>query len=221
MSDPATDCPACPACSLNVATPTHASEHHVPEGHTLYCPACGGTWVGTEADVAQAEKAWQAYDAKQRAEYAPAFFAQIDAAVMRLHGRGVSTTDPFDTADLYNCDSHAESYVHTTPLAAAERAWEEYLREHGESDEITVYAFKRAEWPRPVDIADYIIGDMIDRLSEGYLDPDNIPEPSKKLRKAAFELARTWCFEMKVWHCEQVGSRTMTLDAWRKVAANV
>lgn len=127
------------------------------------------------------------------------------------------TTDPFDDADFYDCDSRAESYTHTTPVAAVEHAWQDCLRDYGDSDTITVYAFKRAEWPRPVDIADHVVGDMFDRFSEGFLDPDNCPDPTKKLRKAAFDLARVWCQEMQVWHREQVGSRTMRIDEWRKL----
>lgn len=27
-----------------------------------WCPACGAGWYGTDAEVAQAERAWQAYE---------------------------------------------------------------------------------------------------------------------------------------------------------------
>lgn len=69
--DPARDCPPCPACKLEVGTPVHRDcgvEHgrwHGPTNATLFCPACGTGWIGTEADLAQAWAAWRAYEEEQ------------------------------------------------------------------------------------------------------------------------------------------------------------
>ena len=69
--DPARDCPVCPECYLALGTPIVAAEVERwdgPDNATLYCPSCGEGWVGTEAEVQQAEKAWAAYEAEMAAE---------------------------------------------------------------------------------------------------------------------------------------------------------
>lgn len=62
---PEVDCPPCPRCSLLVGTPIKEAEverFEGPPSSTLYCPACGHAWVGSEADLAQARKSWAAYE---------------------------------------------------------------------------------------------------------------------------------------------------------------
>lgn len=68
---PEHDCPQCPRCKLPVGTPIKEAEverFEGPQFSTLYCPACGAAWVGSDADLAQARKSWAAYEAKLAAE---------------------------------------------------------------------------------------------------------------------------------------------------------
>jgi hypothetical protein len=62
------DGPPCPKGCGSLGTPSHATEHgrwYGPENATLWCPACGTGWVGSQADVSLAEVAWRAYEALQ------------------------------------------------------------------------------------------------------------------------------------------------------------
>jgi hypothetical protein len=67
------DCPKCPHCGGTVAMPIRAARdgwnHRADvEKDNLACPACGSGWVGTPEEVAQAERAQLAWEAKERAE---------------------------------------------------------------------------------------------------------------------------------------------------------
>ena len=67
MTDPARDCPACPSCGLEMGTPilparTGVERWDGPEDADLWCPSCGTGWKGTVEDLAQAMKAWIAYE---------------------------------------------------------------------------------------------------------------------------------------------------------------
>lgn len=58
-------CPACPHCRESVATPTMHDGRHTYDGPaslcSLWCPACGHQWTGTDADVALARRAYAAH----------------------------------------------------------------------------------------------------------------------------------------------------------------
>lgn len=67
MTDPTTDCPPCPACSM----PTGIAEGYDCEtlpSTLLRCAACGNLWDGTAEERAQAERADAAHEASIRAE---------------------------------------------------------------------------------------------------------------------------------------------------------
>lgn len=68
MGDPARDCPACPACKMELGTPiatdTGVTRWDGPPDATLWCPSCGTGWVGTEEEVARAWASWRAYEAE-------------------------------------------------------------------------------------------------------------------------------------------------------------
>lgn len=68
---PEHDCPKCSYCGGPGVPPrawtwNHRADKH--KGHNLACPACGSGWVGTPEEVAQAERAQLAWEAKERAE---------------------------------------------------------------------------------------------------------------------------------------------------------
>lgn len=54
------DCPRCPSCQSPSGCPGRTQPWG--KGYSLVCWACGHAWNGTEADVAQAEKAQRAYE---------------------------------------------------------------------------------------------------------------------------------------------------------------
>lgn len=59
------DCPACPKCQSTVGTPARLEEPgrwYGPADATLFCPACGAGWVGSAAELEQAERAQAAWD---------------------------------------------------------------------------------------------------------------------------------------------------------------
>lgn len=64
------DCPKCPGCGSTVGVPRRAADwnHRAKEGDRIVCPACGTGWVGTDAEVAQAESAQQAWEAHESEE---------------------------------------------------------------------------------------------------------------------------------------------------------
>jgi hypothetical protein len=73
MSDPIVDelkrrnhdCPPCPKGCGSVGTPSSKTESgrwYGPDASRLWCPACGAGWYGTDAEFAQAEAAWAAYE---------------------------------------------------------------------------------------------------------------------------------------------------------------
>jgi hypothetical protein len=64
--DPARDCPQCPSCKLALGTPIVSAEierWNGPSKATLFCPSCGEGWIGTTAELAQAEASWAAWTA--------------------------------------------------------------------------------------------------------------------------------------------------------------
>lgn len=74
MSDlkPWHDCPSCPACGMTCGVPARIDRHHSgPAESTLKCPACGIGWVGSTAEVEQAERSQAAWE-KHRDEEASA-----------------------------------------------------------------------------------------------------------------------------------------------------
>lgn len=70
------DCPKCPKCGDSVGMPIRVAvesrggwNHRADvEADNLCCPACGAGWVGAPEEVAQAERAQLAWEAKERAE---------------------------------------------------------------------------------------------------------------------------------------------------------
>lgn len=59
------DCPACPKCTARVGVTARFAEHDPRAAHDLYCPACGHTWTGSEAERAQAvaaDTAWREHE---------------------------------------------------------------------------------------------------------------------------------------------------------------
>jgi hypothetical protein len=65
---PEIDCPSCPECKSTVGTPVHdrrgerlCDRHAGDDDARLYCPACGHGWRGTDAELEQAQDAWDAY----------------------------------------------------------------------------------------------------------------------------------------------------------------
>lgn len=63
-TQPWLDCPSCPACGGPCVTMATAHwNHRANPGDRLVCPACGAGCVGTDAEVAQAERAGLAWTA--------------------------------------------------------------------------------------------------------------------------------------------------------------
>lgn len=66
---PEQDCPNCPTCKEPLGTSLKRNgveRWYGPANANLFCPVCGTGWAGTEAEVAQANKAqdaWEATDA--------------------------------------------------------------------------------------------------------------------------------------------------------------
>lgn len=59
------DCPTCPHCGTRCGFPISAADwnHRANAAlHRLACPACGGGWRGTDAEVAQAQRAQTAWE---------------------------------------------------------------------------------------------------------------------------------------------------------------
>lgn len=59
------DCPPCPKGCGNIGTPSRETEQgrwYGPDASRLWCPCCGAGWYGTDVELAQAERAWQAYE---------------------------------------------------------------------------------------------------------------------------------------------------------------
>lgn len=60
------DCPPCPECKTPIGAPIHT--HHrgaeYPREVRLVCHACGHGWIGTDAEVEQAERAEAAWEAQ-------------------------------------------------------------------------------------------------------------------------------------------------------------
>lgn len=58
------DCPKCPHCGDRTGVPRRGWDwnHRAKPGDNLACPACGGGWVGTPEEVAQAERALVAWE---------------------------------------------------------------------------------------------------------------------------------------------------------------
>ena len=59
--------PRCPdpKCNRPCGTPSQHTEQgrwYGPAASRIWCPACGTGWYGTDAELAQAESAWQAYE---------------------------------------------------------------------------------------------------------------------------------------------------------------
>lgn len=69
---PYLDCPRCPHCGLSVSVPRRAADwnHRAKPQDRIVCTACGNGWVGSEDDVAQAERAHLAWEEKERRETA-------------------------------------------------------------------------------------------------------------------------------------------------------
>ena len=96
MTDPATDCPPCPKCTLPCGS-TDAARVFASEP-VIMCVACGHFWEGTPAEVAQADAADAAFRAQEAAEEAHAkrnAEAERDAArlaeLMAMKARGEAT----------------------------------------------------------------------------------------------------------------------------------
>lgn len=68
--NPATDCPRCPRGCGPFGIPYRAAywNHRARETDRIVCPCCGRGWVGTDAEVEQAERAQVAWDAQQDEE---------------------------------------------------------------------------------------------------------------------------------------------------------
>lgn len=67
---PHTDCPTCPHCGSPCGVPvaSRLPDDWAPSdsgADNLACAACGRRWRGTDAEVAQAERAQAAWDAMQ------------------------------------------------------------------------------------------------------------------------------------------------------------
>lgn len=61
----ATNCPPCPKCGCNVATPSSETEHgrwYGPPESRLWCPACGAGWYGSDDEVKAAQRAMDMYE---------------------------------------------------------------------------------------------------------------------------------------------------------------
>ena len=58
------DCPTCPSCDCSNGVPLRAAHdrHRGKPGDRIICPACGTGWVGTDAELLQAERAQAAWD---------------------------------------------------------------------------------------------------------------------------------------------------------------
>lgn len=67
--DPWHDCPPCPKCGLKLGTPIEQGGRAYRD-EDLFCPACGDGWVGTPPEVAQAKRAWTAWEAEQERQEA-------------------------------------------------------------------------------------------------------------------------------------------------------
>ncbi len=89
------DCPKCPHCGCSVGIPKRAWDwnHRADPGDDLACPACGGGWVGTPEDVAQAERAQTAWEAEKMRDAARAKAAEDRARYERAM-RGEWATPP-------------------------------------------------------------------------------------------------------------------------------
>ena len=120
-------------------------------------------------------------------------------------------SDAFDDADCYDCNEFAEAYPYTTPRQAV-YAIADAFAEHAE---ITVYAFKRIEWPEAEWIAKQVLDALEHELGE-YIDPDNGIDWAPQVKLAADKLANEVRKRHKPWHCEQVASRTMSIAKWRR-----
>ncbi len=71
MSTAATDCPACPRCSLPCGSRSKAESHGFRTPGLLMCSACGHEWIASAEDYAQAVAADAAWEAEQAAEVRP------------------------------------------------------------------------------------------------------------------------------------------------------
>jgi hypothetical protein len=66
MTDPTTDCPACPKCGVTDASPQLADQaghgwdgrHRTYDPRALWCPHCGHGWI--EADLDRVAQSWRA-----------------------------------------------------------------------------------------------------------------------------------------------------------------
>lgn len=66
---PEYDCPKCPGCGDALGTPLIRNEverWYGPLRANLFCPACGTGWVGTEAEMAPANRAQDAWEAIEK-----------------------------------------------------------------------------------------------------------------------------------------------------------
>ena len=126
-------------------------------------------------------------------------------------------TDTFDNADFYDCYEFSKVYTHTSPRAAASREWRCELSPKGITKHapITVYAFKRVEWPEAEWIATQVLDALEHELGE-YIDPDNGITWKASVKRAALKLADEVRKRHKPWPYAPVASRAMSIAEWRR-----
>ncbi len=107
-----------------------------------------------------------------------------------------------------DCWSTNDADEHLTHEDIGEAVYE-WWDQGGEEDEVTVYGYKRREFPPEEDTSRYVLDLVLEWLDENHElgNPDAASEPTKRMEEAARVFAREIADEYHVWACELVETK--------------